>query len=72
VAPLGNPLTVSFTDKLYPLRAVSLIVYVVLCPADTDCDDGLAEMEKSDAFVVTETGDDGSDVLPAASNAATV
>jgi len=47
LAPDGNPLTDKFTTPLNPFNAPIVTVYVVLPPASTPCDPGVAPSVKS-------------------------
>ena len=53
VAPVGAPATLRDTVPLKPFSAVTEIVKLVLPPAVTDCDAGVADIEKSGAPVFT-------------------
>ena len=46
-APPGNPATANTTDRLNPLRGVTVIVYLAVDPRTTVCDSGVTEREKS-------------------------
>lgn|SRR5581483_2421838 len=53
VAPAGRPPIDKFTVLLKPLMLPTVTVYVVLFPAVTVCEDGDAEIEKSETMTVT-------------------
>src|SRR6516225_4913241 len=47
VAPLGNPLTLKFTDPVKPFTALTVDVYEAPAPAVTVCELGEDEIPKS-------------------------
>jgi hypothetical protein len=56
VAPDGNPVTLNATVPLKPVPAVTVAVYVVLPPARTVRDAGVADSEKSGTVMVRVAG----------------
>ena len=54
-APLGNPLTPRLTVAVKPLSALTLAVKLVPAPTVTDCELGVAEIEKSGTLTVKDT-----------------
>ena len=55
VAPAGSPLTLNVTTPVKPVPAVTVAVYKVPAPADTVCEDGVADSVKSGTVIVRET-----------------
>ena len=56
VVPLGRPLTLRPTVPLNPAFIVNVVLYVVGLPAETVCDDGEADIEKSGTVIVRVAG----------------
>src|SRR5581483_1561307 len=54
-APAGNPLTLKLTVPLNPLEGVTVAVKLVLLPATTDCEAGVAERVKPGTAVAGES-----------------
>jgi hypothetical protein len=55
VVPEGTPAAFKVTPPVNPPVRVMLIVYVVLPPAGTDCEAGVADSEKSPATAAVTT-----------------
>jgi hypothetical protein len=54
-APLGNPLTPRLTVAVKPLSGLTVAVKLAPAPTVTDCELGVAEIEKSGMLTVKDT-----------------